>query len=94
MRPAAERALRKIARPDQRRIRDRIDALADEPHPAGVKPLQGSSEGLLRIRVGDYRVIYLVKTRQRGQAALATGRSGGARKVQPELVEFVIGRGS
>ena len=61
LRPAAERALRKIARPDQQRIRDRIDALADDPRPPGVKVLQGTNEGLLRIRVGDYRVIYLVK---------------------------------
>jgi len=61
LRPAAERALRQIARHDQQRIRDRIDALADDPRPPGVKPLQGSSEGLLRIRVGEYRVIYLVK---------------------------------
>lgn len=45
-------------------IRDRIRAalqdLADDPAPAQVKALTGGG-GLLRIRVGDWRVIYSVE---------------------------------
>jgi mRNA interferase RelE/StbE len=48
-------------------IRDRIRAalrnLADEPTPAQVKALAGSG-GLLRIRVGAWRVIYRVERDQ------------------------------
>jgi len=54
---AALRALRKIAAEDCRRIDAAILALRDEPRPRGVLKVQGS-EGLWRIRVGDYRVIY------------------------------------
>jgi len=36
-----------------------IEALCDNPRPAGVKALTGSAD-LLRIRVGDWRVIYRV----------------------------------
>lgn len=61
LRPAADRELRKIDRANQERIRERIDALAVNPRPSGVKALHGSSEGLLRFRVGEYRVIYQVK---------------------------------
>ncbi|MEV0153962.1 type II toxin-antitoxin system RelE/ParE family toxin [Micromonospora sp. NPDC050686] len=34
--------------------------MAAEPRPAGVKALAGHP-GLLRIRVGDYRIIYTVR---------------------------------
>lgn len=37
-----------------------IDGLAYDPRPVGVKKLKDSSENLYRIRVGDYRVIYVV----------------------------------
>ena len=33
---------------------------AEEPRPAGSRKLSGSKEALWRLRVGDYRVIYLV----------------------------------
>jgi mRNA interferase RelE/StbE len=37
-----------------------IEELAKEPRPHGCKKLKGSHENLWRIRVGDYRVIYLI----------------------------------
>lgn len=37
-----------------------IDGLAENPRPTGVKKLKGQGENLWRIRVGDYRVIYLI----------------------------------
>lgn len=56
---AAAKALRRLDRPVQRRVLDAIDALGADPRPPGNKTLQGG-QGLLRIRVGDYRVIYQV----------------------------------
>jgi mRNA interferase RelE/StbE len=37
-----------------------IDQLAINPRPIGCKKLKSTKENLWRIRVGDYRVIYLV----------------------------------
>jgi len=58
--PSAERALAALDRPAQRRIASRIDALAENPRPAGVKKLQGEPN-TWRVRVGDYRVLYTVE---------------------------------
>jgi mRNA interferase RelE/StbE len=57
--PAALRKLRKIDGTDRVRIIAAIDRLAHQPRPAGVRALTGHP-GLLRIRVGDYRVVYSV----------------------------------
>ncbi len=59
LKPAAERALKKIAPPTLRRIAKAIDSLGTNPRPSGVRAIQGEP-GLLRIRVGDYRIIYTV----------------------------------
>jgi mRNA interferase RelE/StbE len=57
--PAAQRALRRLDRPVQRRLLAAMDDLADDPRPHGTKALQGG-QGLLRARIGDYRVVYEV----------------------------------
>ncbi|MFT4215730.1 MAG: type II toxin-antitoxin system RelE/ParE family toxin [Micropruina sp.] len=59
VRPAALRALKRIDHQDQARIRGAIALLAVDPKPPGARPLRGR-EGL-RIRVGSYRIIYLVE---------------------------------
>jgi mRNA interferase RelE/StbE len=41
------------------RVLARIEALATDPRPRGVRKLEGC-ENLWRIRVGEYRVIYAV----------------------------------
>lgn len=46
--------------PVMRRVGKAIDNLAAEPKPNGCKKLKASKENLWRIRVGDYRVIYLI----------------------------------
>ena len=53
------------ALPDRnyRQLRTRIDALAENPYPPGVKRVQGG-ESLYRIRSGDYRILYRVERRQ------------------------------
>jgi mRNA interferase RelE/StbE len=58
--PVALRQLRALDASIRARIRARIDALAYEPRPHGVKALQGDP-GTLCLRVGDYRVLYRVE---------------------------------
>jgi len=58
--PAAQRDLAGLPRRDRKRIDERILSLATNPRPPGVKALQGQ-RGLLRLRVGNYRVIYQVR---------------------------------
>jgi mRNA interferase RelE/StbE len=58
--PAAERVLRKLDKPGARRLVASITALATDPRPSGVKALTGLP-GALRLRVGDYRVVYMVE---------------------------------
>jgi mRNA interferase RelE/StbE len=58
--PAAERALTTLPRQVLTRIAKTIDRLRLNPRPPGVTALQGEP-GLLRLRVGDYRIIYTVQ---------------------------------
>lgn len=58
--PTAKRQFDRLSRDLKERLRPHIDALAADPRPSGVRKLAGS-EGLYRIRVGDYRVIYEVR---------------------------------
>jgi mRNA interferase RelE/StbE len=44
----------------QRQILKRIEGLKTVPRPAGVKQLKGP-EKFLRLRAGDYRLIYLIE---------------------------------
>jgi mRNA interferase RelE/StbE len=55
----AARQLRKLDRAEAARIRSATEQLRDQPRPPGATALQGR-HGYLRIRVGDYRVIYSV----------------------------------
>jgi mRNA interferase RelE/StbE len=54
----AAKALTNIARSDATRIVRRLEELATDPRPDGVVKL--TSSDAYRIRVGDYRVIYLI----------------------------------
>lgn len=58
--PSARRQLARLARPAQRRVAQTIDALAQDPHPPGARPLQGT-KAILRIRLGGLRIIYRVQ---------------------------------
>ena len=57
--PSAERAFLALPRDIQKRLDKRLLALRDNPRPPGVKALTGAP-GVLRLRVGDYRVLYEV----------------------------------
>ena len=59
LRPAAARALRKLDPQVRRRVQGAIAMLAQDPRPPGARALQGRPG--LRVRVGDYRIIYTVE---------------------------------
>jgi mRNA interferase RelE/StbE len=59
VRPAALKALRKIDPADARRIQGAIALLAQDPRPPGARALQGRPG--LRVRVGDYRIVYTIQ---------------------------------
>jgi len=61
--PRAERDLKSLDGSIRRRIARRIQSLADNPYPQGIKKIEGEEE-LYRLRVGDYRILYQVQ-RQR-----------------------------
>lgn len=58
LRPAAVRALRKLDPQVRHRIQGAIALLADDPRPPAARALRGRPG--LRVRVGDYRIIYTV----------------------------------
>ncbi len=58
LRPAAVKALQKIDPRDRTRIQGAIRLLADDPRPPAARALQGRPG--LRVRVGDYRILYTI----------------------------------
>ena len=54
---SAAKALKKIPKSDQRRIRDRIDSLAENLPESATTKMKGDNP-FHRIRVGDYRISY------------------------------------
>ena len=57
---ASAKVLKKIPKPDRRRISEKIDSLANElPSPETTK-MKGDNP-FHRIRVGDYRIIYEIQ---------------------------------
>jgi len=59
LRPSAARELATLPRDVQRRGARVIDRLQEQPRPPGAKALEGPGR-LLRLRVGDYRIVYRV----------------------------------
>ena len=64
LRPAAARDLRALPSDTRSRIEKAIDRLVDDPRPPGARKLVGVSDEW-RLRVGDYRVVYLIDDRAR-----------------------------
>ena len=59
--------LESIPKKFRRQIVRKIESLAGNPHPKGVKPVQGSTDGdnpIYRLRSGDYRILYCVRDAQ------------------------------
>ena len=59
LRPAAIHALKQIDHQDRDRIRGAIALLGENPRPPGAKALHGRPG--LRVRVGNYRIIYTIQ---------------------------------
>ena len=59
-----EKDLRKIPETMIERIFQHIESLAIEPFPHGLQKIAGA-ENLYRIRIGEYRVIYLLDKNNR-----------------------------
>lgn len=73
-RPTLVRQMRGIPTNDQVRILARIEALATDPRPAGVTKLT-DVEGW-RVRVGDYRITYLIDDTVRVVTITRIGQRG------------------
>ena len=57
---SAAATVEKLPKSLQRRIIAKAEALAEDPRPPGVEKLKGE-EGLYRVRVGDYRIVYRIE---------------------------------
>jgi mRNA interferase RelE/StbE len=57
----AVKVLAKIQGHDRARIRAAIELLSSDPRPKTSKALGGPPGGRLRVRVGDYRIIYTIE---------------------------------
>ena len=60
---AARRDLQALPRDILIRVEDPIQALAENPRPRGVERIQ-DTQGGLRVRVGDYHILYTVDDAQ------------------------------
>lgn len=61
--PTAARTFKKLSPEIQNRLSKTIDKLTGNPLPNGVKKLAGE-DNLFRVRVGDYRIIYQLKSNE------------------------------
>ena len=61
--PVAQKQLKKLTQPTRELIFKKLEKLKRCPCPVGAKKLMGM-ESLYRIRVGDYRVIYVLNNHQ------------------------------
>jgi mRNA interferase RelE/StbE len=68
----AAKALRKLDRTAQARLLAALALLQGDPRPSSAKALTGHP-GYLRIRVGDYRVVYTVEDARLLVLVLAAG---------------------
>jgi len=59
IRPRARRSLSQLDPAVRKAVAQTIDALSTDPRPTGTAPLKGHRP-YLRVRSGDYRVIYAV----------------------------------
>lgn len=62
---AALRSLKRLAPELREPIEAEIDSLAEDPRPPGTRALKGKLRGMLRQRVGDYRIAHEVDDKAR-----------------------------
>jgi len=71
----AERDFKALEKPIQSRLARRIDLLAENPFPKGIRKLTGE-EDIYRLRVGDYRIIYQVQGKRLLVLVVGIGHRG------------------
>lgn len=74
---SATKALNSYDKPTRARIRAGIEGLTEKPPKGDIKPLEGRSDGLLRLRIGGYRIIY--RYSERDQIEILTVMDIGSR---------------
>ncbi len=67
----AERELDRLPAQVRQRITQKLLELEDNPRPHGVQKLHGQDR--YRVRVGDYRVLYLIDDRTKTVEVVAVG---------------------
>jgi mRNA interferase RelE/StbE len=60
IKPSARRELENLSDRLIARLMPKIERLADDPRPPGCRKLRGYKD-LWRVRVGDYRVVYIIE---------------------------------
>ncbi len=75
VKPSAAKTLRRLDKPVQKRIAAKIEALAHDPRPPGCESIAGEP-GLLRIRSGDYRIIYTANDKELLVLVIRIGHRG------------------
>jgi len=73
--PKAQRDFNALDKPIRSRLARRINSLAENPFPQGIKKLAGE-EDLYRLRVGDYRIIYQVQGKRLVVLIVGIGHRG------------------
>jgi mRNA interferase RelE/StbE len=61
IKPSAKKELKELPKPFIAKVTEAIVGLANDPRPHGCKKIVNAKENLWRIRVSDYRVIYLIE---------------------------------
>lgn len=66
----------KLPQKDRLKIERVIEDLPNNPYPVNSKPLQGKLKEYLRVRVGDFRVIYTIEKEELIILIVAIGSRG------------------
>ena len=90
VRPRARRSLRQLDPSVRETIAQVIDGLATDPRPAGFLPLTGHRP-YLRVRSGDYRVIYTVDDSARRRRWLWSVRALQAHHMSAQTGQRLVG---
>lgn len=75
LRPSALGEIESLPARVRQRIEEKVDALASNPRPPGSRKLEGG-EGWFRVRVGDYRILYVVDDAAKVAIVVKVGHRG------------------
>ncbi len=57
---SAAKALKKIPKPDRKRVSEKIDSLAEKPPNPDITKMKGNNP-FHKVRIGNYRIIYEIQ---------------------------------